>query len=365
MVEESLKKFAVGEMPPSPTISNPISSNTTTTHKKPTRHHVKRRSSGRIHVSKLAPLAKVHTQQQPTTEDDDNFEDIEQQQQPRRPMKRSHSSKSIHRLSSNDPQRKVNLSGFTMTLKPTTNTGTDSPPMTPTELQEKPPHQSATPIMNNTKEDNTTPTISVSQPKPTLVKPISPTFQVSYQSTAAPIAHILNATVENMATPNKLPVTPTSASNSTKPMHHLHSRFIDQEEQVHHQDIPSHLYQQQQQQQHYLTCLLKSLDKEYQAIHTHQDPMMESLTRCLHQQRRNTTTHLHRLVQLQQQRTFSSSILPTLSTITTTTAAIEPLARQRHQRLLLHSHHHSATSSSDNKQGWGAFLDRMLYGAST
>ncbi|CAO3592569.1 unnamed protein product [Absidia cylindrospora] len=38
MVEEPAKKFAVGDMPPSPTTSNPIS-NTTPSHKKPTRHH--------------------------------------------------------------------------------------------------------------------------------------------------------------------------------------------------------------------------------------------------------------------------------------------------------------------------------------
>lgn len=68
------KKFAVGDVLPSPSTSTGNKKSNTNT----ARHHVKRRSNGRAHVSKLAPVTNK-------TED--------------KPIKRSHSNKSLNRLS--------------------------------------------------------------------------------------------------------------------------------------------------------------------------------------------------------------------------------------------------------------------------
>ncbi|KAI8338897.1 hypothetical protein BC941DRAFT_421522 [Chlamydoabsidia padenii] len=431
MVEETSKKFAVGDMPPSPTTSNTIS-NTSNTHKKPTRHHVKRRSSGRVHVTKLAPMARAHIQQ-PTTEDDDNFEDIDQQQQqqqhaPRKPMKRSHSSKSIHRLSSNDPHRKVNLSGFTMTSKSTTSSSNNpthhSPPITPTESQQKQKQK-----QQNTTDGGSTPMLShhpnggqASSPTPVPTnslncqqqqqyrsKPVtSPSFQVSHQAPAAPIAHMLNATANTLVTPDKPALANLATSNSSatgssdishtggiKPRH-LYSRFVDDKES---DTVEQHRYHQQNQHQPQsmdginLADVSDTVDKEYQSIQVYRDPMMTSLSRCMQQQQQRrqsntrppTSTHLHRLAQLgAQQRTFSSSILPTMASLTISSPPTDlplqqndQLTRQRYQRLLqannisATNHHSSSTTamSAENKQmagRWsaGAFLDRMFYGVS-
>ncbi|RCI03469.1 hypothetical protein CU098_011439 [Rhizopus stolonifer] len=69
--KKTTKKFAVGEIAPSPSTSTGKKSNTNTS-----RHHVKRRSNSRAHVSKLAPTGKAEE----------------------KPMKRSHSNKSLTRL---------------------------------------------------------------------------------------------------------------------------------------------------------------------------------------------------------------------------------------------------------------------------
>ncbi|CAO3629691.1 unnamed protein product [Cunninghamella echinulata] len=93
MVEETAKKFAVGDIPQSPTNSNNHTTTTTTTtttgtisHKKPTRHHVKRRSSGRVHVTKLAPMTRALSQA--AAEEDTNTLSDGQQQQVQQPQRK-------------------------------------------------------------------------------------------------------------------------------------------------------------------------------------------------------------------------------------------------------------------------------------
>ncbi|CAO3699805.1 unnamed protein product [Rhizopus stolonifer] len=69
--KKTTKKFAVGEIAPSPSTSTGKKTNTNTA-----KHHVKRQSNSRAHVSKLAPTGKTEE----------------------KPMKRSHSNKSLTRL---------------------------------------------------------------------------------------------------------------------------------------------------------------------------------------------------------------------------------------------------------------------------
>jgi hypothetical protein len=227
-----------------------------------------------------------------------------------------------------------------------------------------------------------------------------------------------------------------TANGGASKSKHLYSRFVDQpdrhpespsssdsiqgrqqryhhQQQNHHQS-QYHKQQQQQQQQHQhqqqhtmthsmndiafsnLAIVSDTVDKEYQTIQAYRDPMAASLSRCMQQKQQrqeqrkltqrptSTQLHLHRLAQMgAQQRTFSSSILPTMASLTPppsppsppTSSANEPrpLARQRHQRLLQANNISATTStlasSSDTKQiasRWsaGAFLDRMLYGVS-
>lgn len=118
------KKFAVGgELPPSPTTSTTA---TTTTNKRPTRHHVKRRSSGRVHVSKLAPMARAYsnTNEEPTDE-------------LKKPMKRSQSSKSLTKLTEPKISMTVEAAAAPIIKKEEEDIKPSSPPTTP-PAQKKP-----------------------------------------------------------------------------------------------------------------------------------------------------------------------------------------------------------------------------------
>ncbi|CAO3592568.1 unnamed protein product [Absidia cylindrospora] len=375
-----------------------------------------------------------------------------------------------------------------MTSKPTALASTtisqtaahDSPPITPTEQQSQQKQQNAitsgastavgasdstcVPQVNTKTQVSATPfppTKSLSTQKS---KPItSPTFQVSHQAPAAPLAHILNATANTLVTPDKPALanlttssTTTSATASTGPndnsdngsskSKHLYSRFVQQQRNRQQESIEDHQQQQtyRKHQQHEqltpvtstddlvrvnLAIASENMDKEYQIIQDYQDPMVASLARCMYQRQQqqqqqqqkrsinnskptSTQLQLHRLAQMgAQQRTFSSSILPTMATLSlasssSPSSALLPsptvgrsnlgmtdgtstsvsncqqqhtehrqMARQRHQRLravhLSSTGHYttSSSSSSENKQAvgrWsaGAFLDRMFYGTS-
>ena len=175
-VNKKNKKFAVGggDLPPSPTTSTgTVATNTTTTNKRPTRHHVKRRSSGRVHVSKLAPMARAHIEL-----DEDLSTTVV-----RKPMKRSQSNKSLTRLSS--LEKKSTMTGFTPAVSATVdnkpevveidikNISPTSPPTTP------PPAQPVT----DTKQ---------------------PTFHVTETIPATSIEQPLTVTADDLVIPEKI-----------------------------------------------------------------------------------------------------------------------------------------------------------------
>jgi hypothetical protein len=235
------KKFAVGgELPPSPTTS-------TSKTKRPTRHHVKRRSSGRVHVTKLAPMARA-------AEDDD-----------KKSIKRSHSQKSLHRLPSNDKRHTV--SGFTSTAT-TEDTSPHSPPSTP-PLQ------------------------------PSTIAKRKPSFTVSNTSSpAAPIELPLSVTANNIASSN------TPIFDLKKPL--LKSQFINNSnssEQIRDDDLEQ--YQQEEQEMSQVDQWLQKLTHEYQCVKQHRDPMRESIMRCQQQQQQQKSHNRPN----NHQRTMSYSVL--------------------------------------------------------
>lgn len=99
-------KFVMGEdeaMKSAETISASPSTITTATtstqYKRPIRHHVKRRSSGRVHVAKLAPMARANSSNHTDTEADYFDEPSTTTEHNRPTMKRSQSQRSLHKMS--------------------------------------------------------------------------------------------------------------------------------------------------------------------------------------------------------------------------------------------------------------------------
>ncbi|KAG2192253.1 hypothetical protein INT46_009310 [Mucor plumbeus] len=99
-------KFVVGEdetTKSTENISASPSTITTTTastqYKRPVRHHVKRRSSGRVHVAKLAPMARANSSNHTDTEADYSDEPNTTTEHNRPTMKRSQSQRSLHKMS--------------------------------------------------------------------------------------------------------------------------------------------------------------------------------------------------------------------------------------------------------------------------
>ncbi|KAI8646625.1 hypothetical protein BD408DRAFT_399466 [Parasitella parasitica] len=200
------KKFAVGELPPSPTTSTGTIATTAANSKRATRHHVKRRSSGRVHVSKLAPMAKAHGS--------NNNEESDE----RKPIKRSQSNKSLTRLPSQE--RKVGMAGLTPAVDNTANTTSKEQ-----EEQEEQEEQVVKEVISPQSPPTTPPS--------TATAPLDkkPTFHVSHTIPAAPVEQPLHVTADSLVLPDKKStITPTGTSTSTinnpkKPL--LKSQFVE------------------------------------------------------------------------------------------------------------------------------------------
>ncbi|KAI8091443.1 uncharacterized protein B0P05DRAFT_568808 [Gilbertella persicaria] len=219
------KKFAVGDLPPSPTTSTGMVGTT----KRPTRHHVKRRSSGRVHVSKLAPMARAHSDA-----------DTE------KPIKRTQSNKSLSRLSTD--RKPVGLTPAEPHSPPTT------PPMTETNHK--------------------------------------PNFHVSHTIPAAPIEQPLSVTADDLVTPDKKPLlksqfvdkktTLSNAAATTTGMTRTQQKLLLQREQslIHDENHIAHPKNMIR-----LTREMEKMGREYRCVRKYQDPMMDSLIRCQQQKK--------------------------------------------------------------------------------
>ncbi|KAI8391131.1 uncharacterized protein BYT42DRAFT_555730 [Radiomyces spectabilis] len=474
MPADSSKKFAVGDNEGA-LVSPPTNTGAMvhTAHKKPTRHHVKRRSSGRVHVTKLAPMARAYSSNTIHTDAEGDEGVVEKKPV----MRRSQSQRSLHRLSSFE--RKGGISNLTAAnvpksqqppTKTTVNNALETGKVTPlanlpttgdviAEEQNKEeksedigkptPSQSSPSASQDNENGNCTIEEDVSQEHGYHQRRRSnPGFFVSQQGPAAPVEQIFNAMANNLVAPDKAAVStithasPTQSSPVTdisarkKPL--LRSHFVDDHADWHASAVspdPHHsshsrpnsgvdvsrakfmsngavaataqsagMTRTQQkmmlQKQHSLvddenslahprnmirlTRELERMGREYRCMRRFEDPMMESLLRCMAQKEEEQRPQkMHpRLASLgAHQRTMSSSILPTASQ-SDSSLAVKPHVEHRqaaHRRQLLlkslassnhlpnkHLSQQAVQSPNTPKTGirWsaGAFLDRMLHG---
>lgn len=368
--------------PPSPPTTT-TSTGHHTAHKKHNRHHVKRRSAGRVHVTKLAPMARANTSHTDTEADIEHDNNNSTHKRPN--MRRSQSQRSLNRLSNGERKGGGGLTALapihpTKTSSTTAAATTSSPPTTPS------PPPSAT--ENEEEEDQSSKRQQQQQQRSkqdekgqssTTIAPRkdSPAFFVSSQAPAAPIEQTFNAVAKNLVSSNNTSHTSLPAIQSTsnhRSSQPLRSQFIDEtiDIQHHHKQRtpitatpadsngkrlsnvaaaanaqPPGMSRTQQklllQRQHCLvddennlghpknmrrlTRELERVGREYQCVRRYHDPMMESLQRCLEQQQQQQQQPRMRL----SQRTRSSAVLPTFaeSAATTTTAHLEPHYEQR------------------------------------
>ncbi|KAL0087997.1 hypothetical protein J3Q64DRAFT_1315154 [Phycomyces blakesleeanus] len=391
-----VSKESPAQMPlPSPTMSTGTVAHVS--HKKPTRHHVKRKSGGRVHVTKLAPMARAHSSTAVHTDTEiDGDHDNE-----RKPMRRSQSQRSLNRLSSLD--RKGGLVPMTKS-KPQPS---PSPPTTPPPPQQQQQQQQQQPEPEPEPEPETQQERQIQPSSPQqqqqLLQPLqkkqqqsqrpqqqrhisggNPGFTVSRNAPAAPVEQTFNAVANNLVVPEKASTT-TNATAATvvidprkKPL--LRSQFVEEEEaptrpRAHMSNVasaassqPAGMTRTQQklmlQRQHTLvddennlahprnmirlTRELERMGREYRCVRRYQDPMMDSLKRCTFSQSAVT-----------------SSTAPTASqsdSITSSSTSPRPHHALRRQLLTLKTPAQSAQNSSRQNARWsaGAFLDRML-----
>ncbi|KAI9498248.1 hypothetical protein BDB00DRAFT_867886 [Zychaea mexicana] len=174
----------------------------------------------------------------------------------------------------------------------------------------------------------------------------NPALFVSQQQMAAPIEQTFNAIANNLVSPNgaaypacvhaaaaspvvSLPASPQRSSSSSIAKHVLRSQFISndssrgdgaQHQQQQHQHQHQHQHQQQKEEEGegeekrppaYIARELDRIDREYQCLKQHRDPMMESLVRCMRVIRRSAplTLPIHQHFN----RTMSTSAIPSSS----------------------------------------------------
>lgn len=373
------KKFAVGDLPPSPTTSTGTTT-TVSTNKRATRHHVKRRSSGRVHVSKLAPMARAYS----------NNNELDEE---KKPMKRSQSNKSLTRLSS--LERKSGMTGFTPAVAP--NTGKKE------ELDPEPKVETISPHSPPTTPPLTTATTTNMTTTTTTTK--KPTFHVSHTIPAVPIEQTMSVTADDLVAPDRRPAVSsmkysnhtqpntttsspsTTTISATKKKPFLKSQFVDHKAKVSNvaaaaiAQQPSGmtrtqqklLLQREQSLIHdenniahpknmiRLTREMEKMGKEYRCVRKYQDPMMDSLIRCQELQHKKAPKK-----PVLQQRTFSSVVVPTTAASTNNTI---PHMEQRRQILLkaaAQQQRNNHQEDQDNTQRWsaGQFIERLFYGTS-
>lgn len=357
----------------------------TTSHKKPTRHHVKRRSSGRVHVAKLAPMARAHAAHTDTEADLLDDSSLE-----RPVMRRSQSQRSLHRMS-------FDRKGF----------ATLTPRRKSIEKAEESPADEEQDLLDKQQTKiNTSSTHSTSNPA-----------SLTHRVIAAPIEQTFNATAKNLVVPKKAvypkiasPLKADTQTTLTKKQF-LRSQFLtDEQVPKRTENVPFHptrsisrtqqklmLQRQQSQVQDETSPIhprnmqkinkeLEILSRETKCIKRYQDPMKDSLIRCLENLMKPPKVNRNQLGA--NQHSMSSSVIPTViaAAVANNYATIDKKSYVPHmeQRQIAHRHHHLKTialsranqyhlptsmeqQSSNDKHVLGfswnattAFLDRMF-----
>ncbi|KAF7732079.1 hypothetical protein EC973_006334 [Apophysomyces ossiformis] len=352
MVQDEPKKFAVGE-----------------THKKHGRHHVKRKSAGRVHVTKLAPMARA-------AENDENGNNHNNNE--RKPMRRSQSQRSLHRLSAD---RKL------MTMTPSEQPPPpSSPPPSPSpsvsspaimhKKQEEGQEEAQRKKKQETKEEmqviEKEETQEEEEKKQTILKKQQQQHQQQQQQQSKqqpPSCHRSEEqrpkTMGNVAAVATAQSTGLSRTQQKLMLQREHT-FVDDENNLAH---PRNMIR--------LTRELERMGREYQCVKRFRDPMVESLMRCMDQRKSSSSSSSSSTPSSSSGHPTAPSIVPsasqsesTLSTGSSFTTG-QPhwehrqASRRRHLQLLL-EHQKSQAAAQSNTGGirWsaGAFLDRMLNG---
>lgn len=167
-------------------------------HKRPVRHHVKRRSSGRVHVAKLAPMVRANSSNHTDTEAD-YYDDPNSAVEYSRPtMKRSQSQRSLHKMSF-DRKGFGNLTA--VRRKSTASTASDK--MSVSEMVPTTTAPKAAAAAETTRAASSNPA------------------SVSSSNIAEPVEITINAVANNLVIPKK-ELLPTIASPLKSSTHHHH-----------------------------------------------------------------------------------------------------------------------------------------------
>lgn len=376
-------KFMVGEEEESTNGNAKVSNGTTaTTNKKqPVRHHVKRRSSGRVHVAKLAPMARANAAY--TDSEADFVDDTDNNTNNRPVMRRSQSQRSLNRLS-------LDRKGFTALTKRKSTHTEKAIETTQTkdeeEEEEKPEDVAAAVVVESTEKKTSTSTHST-------INPASLTSRV----VAAPVEQTLNAVANTLVIPKTKiiptnislsPMRPTTANTTTtkakkqplrsqflassyeepsyitnRPDFHMTSangrtpkpssrstsnnmsrtqqKLMLQKQQSQVDDETSPIHPRNMQK---INKELEILSKETRCIKRYVDPMRASLIRCSEKNTQKPHPAINRL-QLGASKQFSStSTLPTMNgleqqQLLNTLNSKRPIPHLE-QRQIAHRHHH-------------------------
>ncbi|KAI8058777.1 hypothetical protein BDF21DRAFT_348746 [Thamnidium elegans] len=267
--------------------------NKVTVHKRPTRHHVKRRSSGRVHVAKIAPMARANS----AAHTDSEAELATDQERPT--MRRSQSQRSLHRMSFD---RKAFTSLTTTRRKSNASVKLEEPPKT------------------------------------TVYPPTSNPASLSDRVIAAPVEQTFNATAHNLVIPKKAvypkiatplkpeipskkpllrsqficvredPITATKRNNLSRTQQKL--MLQRQQSQLEDESSPMHPRNMQK-----INKELETLGRHYRSVKNFHDPMKDSLIRCLERLNMKPISNNPAVTRIQlgaNQHSISTSVVPTM-----------------------------------------------------
>jgi hypothetical protein len=360
-------KFLMGEEESDKptTATTPISSQQHT--KRPTRHHVKRRSSGRVHVAKLAPMARANSSSAHTDSEAD-FDSVQE----RPVMRRSQSQRSLHKMSF-DNNRKSFVGLTLANPKPTTKKAISKE--VPEPVKDIPKTAGISTTSNNPASlcfskgiaapieqtfNAVANTLVVPKNKVIHSKLISKhepqhtqqeqrqllysQFIASSSSSYEEPSHIraildshpkrdipLNTT-KNTTPPPRNPVNRT-ASSALPSRTQQKLNLQKQQSLVEDESSPIHPRNMQR-----LNKELEAVRREYKCIKRYQDPMLTSLLRCLEKLDRIDSSRKPL------NHSTSTSVIPSLAAANTS----PPSSIHMEQRELAHRYHHLKTVALNN-----------------
>ncbi|CAO0790585.1 unnamed protein product [Mucor circinelloides] len=401
-------KFVMGEDETAKLTTETISASPSTItatanvqHKRPVRHHVKRRSSGRVHVAKLAPMVRANSSNHTDTEADYYDEPNSITEHIRPTMKRSQSQRSLHKMSfdrkgfgnltavrrkstASTASDKITVAEIipTITAKvETTKTLTSNPASVSSSNIAEPVEITVNAVANNL-------VIPKKELLPTIASPLksfthhnnssnseladtqqqhSPTtlnstkkqllrsqfINASYEEPTATLTSYKRPTAASTTSFNHS--RSNSSSNNTSNLSRTQQKLLLQKQQALAEDEDSPIHPRNM---HKLNREFDMVGREYRCIKRYEDPMQVSLMRCIEKleslpppsasspPQKPVNPQLARLQLGANQHSMSTSIVPTISNAVTAAAAASTNTNTNtniphlEQRQIAHRHHH-------------------------